>query len=209
MECFDFVAGQFLSMKAFSNGKEITRAYSIASKPYGNNRFDICLNRVEGGFFSNYLCDMNEGEVVKFHGPHGFFVMRNPCRDSIFIATGTGIAPIRGMLHWLYEDPSRNEGRNFWLVFGARYDDGLHYDEEFKQLAAKHQNFHYTTTLSRGSEKWTGNRGYVQEYVKQVVGERTDMDAYICGLEAMVNANREFFKGIGWDKKQVVHEKFD
>src|SRR5205823_12141393 len=55
---FEFEAGQFVSMLATNNDKTMTRAYSLASGPRGNNRFDLCLNRVEGGFFSNYLCDM-------------------------------------------------------------------------------------------------------------------------------------------------------
>ena len=44
----------------------------------GGNEFDLCVNRVEGGFFSNLLCDLNEGESVKFHGPHGYFLLRQP-----------------------------------------------------------------------------------------------------------------------------------
>src|SRR5437764_2899775 len=104
---FDFTAGQFVSMKERHHEKEITRAYSIASPPRADNSFDLCLNRVDEGFFSNYLCDLQEGADVKFHGPHGYFVMKQPVRDSIFIATGTGIAPMRGMLQWLYADPAR------------------------------------------------------------------------------------------------------
>src|SRR5687767_4776887 len=108
---FDFVAGQFVSLRAQNDGKEMTRAYSIASPPRADRTFDLCLNRVEGGFFSNFLCDIAPGAEVKFHGPHGYFVTRTPLRDSVFIATGTGVAPIRGMLHWLFADPERHAGR--------------------------------------------------------------------------------------------------
>src|SRR5947199_10790871 len=84
-ERFDFIPGQFVSLLAPKDGKTITRAYSIASSPR-RNQFDVCLNRVELGFFSNLLCDSVETAEFKFHGPHGYFTLRNPLRDSIFIA---------------------------------------------------------------------------------------------------------------------------
>src|ERR1700687_4945047 len=100
---FGFVAGQWLSFKTNKpDGEEITRAYSIASPPGEDNRFALCLNRVQDGFMSNFLCDMKEGEEIRCQGPFGDFILRPPLRDTVFIATGTGIAPFRSMLHWLF-----------------------------------------------------------------------------------------------------------
>jgi ferredoxin-NADP reductase len=206
---FDFQAGQFVSMLAQHDGREITRAYSIASPPRGNNTFDLCLNRVPGGFFSNWLSDLRAGDEVRFHGPHGYFTLKHPVRDSIFIATGTGIAPIRGMVQWLLENPSRHSNHEFWLVFGVRYEPDLYYDEEFRQLQRDHPNFHYVPTLSRENPGWTGARGYVQEQVQRLAAGRADMDAYICGLKDMVGVNRELLKKLGWDRKSIVYERFD
>ena len=207
---FEFTAGQFVSMKADkADGKEITRAYSIASPPRNDNTFDVCLNRVQLGFFSNYLCDMVEGARVKMHGPHGYFVLRNPVRDSIFVGTGTGVAPFRSMLHWLYEDPSRNAGHNFWLVFGTRYLPDLYYHEHFVKMARDYPNFHYVPTLSRENPGWTGATGYVQEQVKKIATGRTDMDAYICGLKDMVVQNRTMLQELGWDKRSIMFERYD
>ena len=146
---FDFVAGQFVSMLAEDpSGKLHTRAYSIASAPR-SNAFDLCVNRVEGGFFSNLLCDLDEGDRVKFHGPHGYFLLRRPLTDSILIATGTGIAPMRGFVQALFPEdgPSAGSdlsgGREIWLVYGTRYATDLYYQDEFERLAAAHANFHY------------------------------------------------------------------
>jgi ferredoxin-NADP reductase len=209
LPCFDFTAGQFVSMKEPHDGREITRAYSIASPPRGDNTFDLCLNRVPEGFFSNFLCSLPEGATVPFHGPHGYFVLKSPVRDSLFIATGTGIAPIRGMLQWLLADPARHQGHEFWLVFGVRYESDLYYNDEFLQLAREHPNFHYIPTLSRDNPGWTGARGYVQEHVCRLAQDRTGMDAYICGLKDMVLANRDLLKGLGWDRKSILYERFD
>jgi ferredoxin-NADP reductase len=205
-----FVPGQWLSLKASTpDGEEITRAYSIASPPSDDARFAFCLNRVQDGFMSNYLCDMREGAEITFQGPFGAFILRPPLRDTVFIATGTGIAPFRSMLHWLLADASRHQDRQFWLLFGVRYEQDIYYREEFERLAQEHSNFDFVPTLSRGGSEWKGLRGYVQEHVPGIVGDRTDMHAYICGLDKMVSANRELLKSLGWDRKQILYEKYD
>lgn len=214
LENFDFAAGQFISMVAPKGGKTMTRAYSLASAPR-KNEFDLCLNRVEDGFFSNLLCDMKEGETVKFHGPHGNFVLRNPLRDSILVATGTGIAPIRGFVQWLFADDSRHRGHEIYLVYGTRYDNDIYYKDYFDLIAHDFPNFQYVVTLSRGSDSWKGKRGYVQERVREIIesrpeSERKNMDTYICGLNAMVSAARNMLKEeLGWDRKQILFERYD
>src|SRR3984885_9481885 len=116
---FTFVAGQWLSFRQSKpDGEEIPRAYSICSPPSSDNLFQLCLNRVQDGFMSNFLCDMNEGNELSCQGPFGDFILHPPMRDTIFIATGTGIAPFRSMLHWLLADPDRHQGRELWLLFG-------------------------------------------------------------------------------------------
>lgn len=206
---FGFVPGQWLSLKQSKpDGEEITRAYSIASPPDGN-RFALCLNRVQDGFMSNYLCDLEVGTEVSGQGPFGNFTLRPMQRDTIFIATGTGIAPYRSMLQWLFADPSRHQGRQFWLIFGSRHEQDIYYHDEFLRLAAEQGNFRYIPTLSRGGPEWQGLRGHVQEHVAGIVNGRTQMHAYICGLDKMVSANRELLKTLGWDRSSILYEKYD
>jgi len=208
-EKFGFVPGQWLSLKETNaQGEEITRAYSIASAPSGN-RFALCLNRVQDGFMSNHLCDLAEGSQVEAQGPFGNFILKPPLRDTIFIATGTGIAPYRGMLRWLFADPSRHLEKQFWLIYGNRTPADIYYHDELQKLAAEHPHFHYMPTLSRADESWPGLRGYVQDHVKPFAEGRTDLHAYICGLEKMVTANRELLKSLGWDRKSILYEKYD
>lgn len=213
VERFDFVPGQFVSLVADKEGREITRAYSIASAPDGP-RFDLCLNRVGEGFFSNLLCNLKEGELIRFHGPHGLFTLREPLNNSIFIATGTGIAPIRGFVQWLSADSSRSQGKEFWLVYGTRYERSIYYRDLFEEMASRHKGFHYLPTLSRASENWTGLRGHVQEHVRRIVEaipteKRAKLHAYVCGLNAMVKANRQLLAELGLEKKSIVYERYD
>jgi len=219
---FGFVAGQWLSVKArTSAGEEITRAYSIASAPSENGRFAFCLNRVQDGFMSNHLCDLGEGAEISFQGPFGDFILRPPLRDTLMIATGTGIAPFRSMLEGLFESGHAGDSaagqteapgaptEHFWLLFGTRYEQDIYYREEFERLSSSHSNFHFLPTLSRGGAEWRGLRGYVQEHAKGIVGGRADMQAYICGLDKMVSANRELLKSLAWDRKSIRYEKYD
>ncbi|HZQ70545.1 MAG TPA: FAD-dependent oxidoreductase [Terriglobales bacterium] len=207
---FGFVAGQWLSLKQNKpDGEEITRAYSIASAPSEDNRFALCLNRVQDGFMSNFLCDMKEGDEISAQGPFGDFILRPPMVDTLFIATGTGIAPFRSMLHWLLADPARHQDRQLWLLFGSRTERDIYYHAEFLKLASEHLNFHYHPTLSRGGPTWNGSRGYVQEHVAKIVQGRTDTRAYICGLNDMIKANRELLKSLGCNRRAIFYEKYD
>ncbi len=178
---FDYPAGQFISTVADDpRGKSQTRAYSIASAAGASrpNGFDLCVNRVEGGFFSNHLCDLPVGGTVQVHGPHGNFTLRQPFTDSVFVATGTGIAPMRAFTQWLFPETGdlagtdRSLGREIWCIYGTRHDSELYYRDYFERIAQEHSNFHYVTTLSRPGDEWTGHRGYVQEYLGQIAETR-------------------------------------
>ena len=237
LETFPFVPGQFISAVAPDpNGKQQTRAYSIASAPSGKC-FDLCVNRVEGGFFSNHLADLPDlpvGGVIHIHGPHGHFILHQPVTDSILIATGTGVAPMRGFAQWLFpEDGSdRSNGKDIWLIYGTRHETDIYYHEEFEALAARKPNFHYLPTLSRAKDDWTGLRGYVQDHMARIVEERAarlgqplplppidpatpaadlkfDICTYICGLNFMVSSVRDKLAGFGWHKKQIIFERYD
>ncbi len=237
LESFSFLPGQFISAVAEdSAGKEQTRAYSIASAPDGN-RFDLCLNRVEGGFFSNLLADLPDlpvGGALQVYGPNGFFTLREPITDSILVATGTGVAPMRGFLQWLFPvgGPDRSNGKQIWLVYGTRHESEIYYRDEFDAFAARHDNFHYLPTLSRAPESWTGLRGYVQDHVAHIIEQRAahlgqtlplpavdpgippaelrfDINAYVCGLSNMINSVRDRLKSYGWHRKQIIFERYD
>jgi ferredoxin-NADP reductase len=255
---FDFQPGQFVSFVApDARGKLQTRAYSIASAPRGN-QFDVCANRVEGGFFSNRLADMALGDTVQMHGPHGLFTLRQPLTHCVMIATGTGIAPMRGFVEWLFPESGDSllpPHKTVTLIYGTRHESEIYFRDFFERIAAAHPSFRYLPTLSRADDEWTGLRGYVQHHVfsllsvepfaahalgatpsggtletappqragnvamhpesdvadnpRQPNPDGFPIHAYICGLNEMVSANREQLKQLGWDRKQIVFERYD
>jgi len=202
---FSFVPGQFVSFTEVLAGKKITRPYSIASAPDGN-RFELCLNLVEEGLFSPFLFEMKPGDTVEMSAPLGYFVLRNPNRDAIFVATGTGIAPFRSMLH---AHLSHGLEKDVTLIFGVRYEQTLMYRCEFEELERRHPNFHFWPTLSRPEADWKGRTGHVQKHLLEAIGDRRHLDVYICGLKLMVDDVRAMLKGLGFDRKQIVFEKYD
>ena len=172
--------------------------------------FDIVLNRVDEGFMSNWLCDIEVGTNVTFHGPHGLFVMREPKHDAVFIATGTGIAPFRSMVQWLFAYPERNHDRQFWLVFGTRYHHGIYYREEFEQIQREHPNFHYTATLSRCGDDWQVAEAMCRPRARSGSRPREHDCLHLPPSTTWSTQNRKMLmEEMGWERKQIVFERYD
>jgi CDP-4-dehydro-6-deoxyglucose reductase, E3 len=202
---FAFTPGQFVSLVHQFEGREVTRAYSIASAP-DRNRFELCLNRVKEGVFSPWLFAMNPGDTVNMQGPLGYFVLRNPARDALFVATGTGIAPIRSILQANLAGPRTAQ---ITLLFGARYPASILYRGEFDTMAALWPGFRFWPTVTRPDDTWQGRTGRVQQHLLEAIGDRRDIDVYICGLREMVDDVRAVLKCVGFDRKQIIVEKYD
>jgi ferredoxin-NADP reductase len=201
---FTFVPGQFVSLKHTLGGSEYTRAYSLASVPDGN-RFELCLNLVPGGVFSAYLFSLNPGAELDLIPPLGYFTLRRRDRDALMIATGTGIAPFRSILRTeLHEITGR-----VTLLFGTRYEESVLYAPEWKELEQRYRHFRFWPTLTRAKPDWSGRSGRVQAHLDEVLAGRTDLDVYLCGLKEMVDDLRRLLKGRGFDRKQIVYEKYD
>lgn len=150
------------------------------------------------GVCSRYLCDCEVGETVRITGPVGkrfLLPLDFHARDMIFIATGTGIAPYRGMLKEMFDQNYRGK---VYLLFGVRYADTLLYDDEFRSYVDR-PNFRYITALSREAEQnpyqdeipTAANKMYVQVRLWQhrvEIGEslaKPDTLVFICGLKGV------------------------
>ena len=204
-ESFSYVPGQFVSFTADIGGSPITRAYSMASPP-GGRRFELCLNRVLEGHLSPYLFDLKPGDQIQATGPWGSFIFRQPAEDSVLVAAGTGIVPFRAMLR---DQLARDRSHQYTLLFGVRHERGLLYRREFEELAEMHPNFRFWPTLSRPETDWTGRAAHVQQHLFEAIGERRDVNVFICGLKAMVDDVRSILKAQGFDRKQIIYEKYD
>ena len=100
--------------------------------------------------------------------------------------------------------------RRFTLIFGVRHEQGLLYHDEMPRACGRRiRTFDYRPTLTRPPENWTGRTGRVQQHVLEALGERRDVDVYICGLREMVDDVRLKLKEAGLDRKRIIYEKYD
>lgn len=162
----EFVSGQYARI---SYEDEEPRVYSIASSPNAEE-VELCVRRVPGGHLTPTLCDeVEESDELFVRGPYGDeFMLQSPsARDVAFVATGTGAAPFKSMIDYVFEeglDAFDGEQRNVWLFLGSSWKDDLPYREAFETLAAERENFHFVPTLSREAylSDWDGETEYVQ-----------------------------------------------
>lgn len=198
-----FQAGQFLILNVPKDKTTVKRAYSIASPPHETGILELCVQRVEEGIASTYLWQLKEGEKVSLSGPHGTFVLKDSMDyDPIFVATGTGIAPLRGMIKHLFHI---NFTRDVWLLFGCRYEHAILYDSEFRSLASLRRNFHYIPTVSRPKE-WRGEVGYVQKLFTKHTPYQENQEIYLCGFSTILKAILTDLSAAGVPKEKLHFE---
>jgi NAD(P)H-flavin reductase len=182
-----FKAGQFLSFEVGQDEKKrtIIRPYSIASPPSQVDVVTLLFNLVPGGPGSTYLFGLKEGDEAHFKGPAGNFYLRNDlARDHLFVATGTGIAPIRSMLLNLFEREASGAVTLYWSLRSRR---DLYYQDELEAWARTHLKFSFTTTLSRPENGWSGERGRVTPLVEKRIASVQNLAVYLCGNSGMLD----------------------
>ena len=182
----DFKPGQFISfeMPHPQTGRIVTRAYSIASSPSRPEVITLLFNLISGGPGSSFLFDLKEGDTTQFKGPAGHFSLRDdPGRELLFVATGTGIAPIWSML---LANAERSDPRPATLFWGLRSQHDLYYQEEFAALARKTPKMTTLITLSRSESGWTGETGRVQRLIDERIASVKNLAAYLCGNSGMI-----------------------
>jgi ferredoxin--NADP+ reductase len=207
------LAGNFLSGQSFgvmppgvdAHGKpHKLRLYSISSPTTGEDGEGKVLSttvkrtidehtetgKLFLGVASNYLCDLKPGDEVKVTGPNGkrFVLPADPAaHDYVFFATGTGIAPFRGMLMDLFRTGAKSR---VILVMGTPYATDLLYHKDLLALQDQHPNFTYLTAISR-EKNFDGGPMYAHERIRRSrdllapVLERERTLIYACGIAGM------------------------
>jgi ferredoxin-NADP reductase len=212
-ERFAFEAGQWVSLVLPLPDAEARRSYSIASPPGDSPRFELAITHVKGGPGTAYLHALEPGRTVRAIGPQGFFTRgKGAGAPALFIATGTGVTPLRSMLH---DAIAKGDGRALWVVFGVRHERDMLYRDELAALAKAHPNVRVEFTLSQPGPEWTGRKGYVQTHVRELWAElearkEGPPHAYICGLQRMVGSVRDLLrKDLNLPREQVHSERYD
>ncbi len=200
----DFKPGQYFQV--FIPDDESVKPYSVSSSPSNRGYIEFCVKRVEGGHASNFMFHARPGDKLKMQGPMGRFILQeNVTNDIIFAATGTGISSIKPMIQTIFE---RGTDKQIWLFFGVRTEKDIIYKKDFEALAKKYKNFHFVPCLSRASEKWNGERGYVQDVMKKLIRDITNKDIYLYGVAEMVEQMKLIAQQLGFSKEKIHFEKY-
>ncbi len=199
---FSFRPGQFVVVYHDEKGGTQKREYSIASSPNNKGYIELCVKVLEEGHVSRFLDSAKKGDEFVIEGPYGDFgVAIPPKRDVCLIATGTGIAPMRSILHAILESGTE---RKVMLFFGFRFETDYLYQAEFEELAEQHDNFVLVATASRTEDpSWDKERGRVNELLRNYLKGDEDMDILLCGNKRMTEDVTKALLDIGFDAKDI------
>jgi ferredoxin-NADP reductase len=205
---FDFKPGQFVTidLPIHEQRNKRWRSYSIASMPDGSNIIELVIVYLEGGLGSGYFFnEVKEGSELTLRGPHGVFTLPQPLiKDLYMICTGTGIAPFRSMLYYIYHHQIPHG--KLHLIFGTRTQADLLYADEMHRLETLIPDFIYHPTLSR--EDWSGHKGYVHAIYEALCCNKPEADFMLCGWRAMVDEAKERILQMGYDKRNIHLELY-
>lgn len=185
---FQFNAGQYVNLIKGT----INRSYSIANMSDGKNQLEFLIKKYENGLMSKYWFEEAKlNDLLRVEGPLGsFFLRESECENIIFLATGTGIAPIKAMLESIIETPSNFTKKKFWLFVGARYKADLLWEPNTNNIGIT-----YIPVLSRQIKDWNGEKGYVQDAVLKQNINLKNTQVYACGSNEMIqSAKKTLFK---------------
>ena len=202
---FEFRAGQFLNL---IRGDGLVRSYSIANLHGQDSHLELHVRRVPNGQMSCWLFDREAlGSAVHIRGPAGdcFYLPENPDQDLLLVGTGTGLAPLQGIIR----DALRHGHRgNIVLYHGALNQSGLYLTDELSALAAEHEQFEYFTCVLHEDEPNGHLVGSLDEVVLSRHPQLKDWRVYLCGAPAFVLPMRKKVFLAGAHSKQIHADAF-
>lgn len=190
-ERLQFLAGQYIDFQ-LKNGR--VRSYSLANPPHDDALLELHIRHVPGGLFTDQVFStLKERDILRLKGPLGsFFIREDSDKPMIFLAGGTGFAPIKGMLEHAF---AAHMDREMVLYWGVRSLKDLYLAELPQQWQAEHPNFSFVPVLSdpQPEDDWQGRTGFVHAAVLADFADLSGYQVYACGAPAMVDSAREAF----------------
>jgi CDP-4-dehydro-6-deoxyglucose reductase len=196
-ERFQFLAGQYLEFLLKDNKR---RAYSIASAPHEEGPLELHIRHLPGGLFTDPLFgqtadgkQIKEKDILRFEGPLGSFFLREDSKKPIiFLASGTGFAPIKAMLTSIQNKKIDREIHFYW---GGRRPKDLYMDSLCQEFTHTIPGFHYIPVISEAlpEDGWQGRTGFVHRAVMHDFSDLSSYQVYACGAPIVIAAARTDF----------------
>lgn len=199
----------------------VFRAYSLANPPSEKNilRFTVRIATPPPGVAtappgagSSYIFNLKKGDKVTLSGPYGDFFVKDTDKEMCFIGGGAGMAPLRSQIFHQLNTINTSRIISFW--YGARSKMELFFNDEFRALEDKFENFAYNVALSepQPEDNWDKMTGFIHQclydnYLKNHP-DPTEIEYYLCGPPMMLDAVMEMLDSLGVEPEMIAFDKF-
>jgi CDP-4-dehydro-6-deoxyglucose reductase len=205
-ERLQFLSGQYIDI-LLKDGKR--RSFSLANAPHDDEFLQLHVRHVAGGTFTEFVFNqMQEKAILRFEGPLGtFFLREDSDKPIILLATGTGFAPIKGIVeHALFTGIQRPIS----VYWGGRHKSDLYMFDLAQKWAAEHANVKFVPVLSQPAEEdsWTGRTGHVQDCALADHPDIAAYQVYACGSPAMVTEAHKVLVAAGLPEEEFYSDAF-
>jgi len=205
-ERLQFLAGQYIDI-LLKDGKR--RSFSLANAPHDDEFLQLHVRHIPGGLFTDNVFNvMQEKAILRFEGPHGsFFLREDSDKPIIFMAGGTGFAPIKGIVEHALQAHCKREMVLYW---GARSLHDLYMADLPRQWRSEHANFSFVPVLSEPlpGDNWPGRTGLVHQAILDDFANLSGYQVYACGAPQMVEAGRQAFAAKGLPENEFFADAF-
>jgi len=209
-QTIEFVAGQYIRLdsKPYEDKPAVSRTFSLASAPARNKEIELIVRRNPGGICTPWIFDhLGHGESVTFSAPFGRFHLSEKLCPALFIAGGSGMSSLWGILQDML---ARKLERKISFFFGARTQNDLYFIDNLSRLEKEHSWFSFIPCLSSEPENsgWQGERGMVNEIVSRRVGDVAENEAYLCGPPGMIQSCIRELTALGLAPDKIFYDAF-
>jgi CDP-4-dehydro-6-deoxyglucose reductase len=192
-ERLEFLAGQFIEFLLRDGSR---RSYSMANPPHAPELIELHVRHIAGGQFTDHVFGkMKERDILRFEGPLGtFFLREESAKPLVFVASGTGFAPIKAVLEHMFETKIARPAVLYW---GGRRPKDLYLNALPEKWAREQPGFKYVPVISDGlpEDGWRGRTGFVHRAVMEDFPDLSGHQVYACGVPIMVDSARKDFTG--------------
>lgn len=197
-----FLPGQYIDIIGPAG---MRRSYSLANAGLTDKLLELHIRAVDAGAMSHYWFNQAKvNDLLRLNGPMGTFFLRNPANTHlIFLATGTGIAPVKAILESMSSWPAQQQPASITVAWGGRTPSDLYM--RIDNMAA---GIRFLPVLSRAPDDWTGARSHVQDAVLALKPDLGNARVYACGSDAMIHGAKEALLAAGLAPKHFYSDAF-
>jgi CDP-4-dehydro-6-deoxyglucose reductase len=201
---FNYLPGQYVDLTLPNS---VTRSYSMATSAVEDGCIELHIRLKEGGEATSFIFSELEPKTrVQISGPYGSFYLRNDHTPIIFLASGTGFAPIKGLMQQLVQSANK---RPVFLYWGGRTPEDLYMNDLCQEWQSVLSWFTYIPVISDGSSDWNGRTGFVHHAVLDDYEELSAMSVYACGAPIVVeSAKKDFINNKGLLAENFFSDSF-